>query len=94
MQFAAGYHFIVVVRRKPVMPVNVLKGCASNRIPDLFKLLRAAEGVTKTVTKTLADTSAAISDRRAVTGQRLYLSKAVRENQNPDGISSSLTRCT
>jgi len=53
MQFAAGYHFIVMIRWSPVVPANVLKGCASNRIPDLFKPLRAAEGVTKTATKTL-----------------------------------------
>lgn len=94
MQFVAGYHFIIVVRRNPVMPADVLKGCDSNHIPDLFKLMRAAEGVTKTVTKALAATSAAISERRTFTGQRLYLSMAVRDNQNPDGISISLTRCT
>jgi hypothetical protein len=75
------------------MPANVLKGRASIRVPDLFKLLRAAEGVTKTVTKTLATTTAAISERRTASGQRLYLPLAVRENQNPEGMSSSPTRC-
>jgi len=93
MHFAAGYHFLALIRWNPMMPASVLKGRASNRIPDLFKLLRAAEGVTKTLTKTLATISAAISERTA-SGQRLHLSMDVREKQNPDGISSISTRCT
>ena len=93
MPLQAGCHAVVRVRQDPVMVARVLKRQASNYLPWLVVICRGLPiRATQTETRALATASVVMSDRGSASGQRVYLSMAVRQYEKPEKTHSGSTR--
>jgi hypothetical protein len=96
MPLETGCHAVVRVREDPVMVASLEK--AGLEMPALVGLIcwGQPKRTTQRETKALAIDTAVMSDSVSVSGQRVYLSMAVRQYGKPDergrGPTSSI--CT
>jgi len=97
MPLGAGCHAVVRVRENPVMVTRVLKRRASNCLPwSVVICWGQPKRAIQTETKALATSSSVMSDRGRASGERVYLSMAVRQYRKPEETGSGPTRsiCT
>ena len=96
MPLEAGCHAVVRIREELVMVARVLKRRALNCLPwSVVVCWGHPKRATQTETKALA-TASAMSDRGTASGQRVYLSMAVRQYRKAEETGSGPTRsaCT
>ena len=88
----AGCHAVVRVREDPVRVARVLKRRASNCLPwSVVICWGQPKRATQTETKALATASSVMSRRGTASGQRVYLSMAVRQYRKPEDTGSGPT---